>query len=115
MWLYAVLLVLAGIMVGGWWIYCDTLGPNWAADRLRSDIAAELPAGSSADAVAKWLAARQIRTFDIPRPGSGKRAGIGGKIPRQYGPRYSELWLEFFFDDHEKLTSFEVTVHSPEV
>jgi len=114
MWLYLLLFIVAAAVVGGGWYYCDTLGPNLAAAQLRSEIAASLPVGTPADAVAAWLAARQIRSFDIPRPGAGKRAGIGGRIPRQYGPRYAELWLEFYFDDHEKLTSFDVTVHSPD-
>jgi hypothetical protein len=108
-WPWMLLAVLVLLAAGGAYAYFDLFAPAIEASRTRSEIEAQLPDGSPISDVEAWLAARQFKSFNIPGPQPGKRAGIGAKVPRQALFRYWELWLEFYFDNNEKLTRYEVT------
>src|SRR5262245_20936513 len=85
--------------------------PRISVHQLRVSITTELPLGTDRETVEAWLDSRSIPWSEIVQESDGRVVGIEATVKNVYRIelfQHTELTINLYFDERDKLRSFTV-------
>jgi hypothetical protein len=85
------------------------LDPPWKdrrVERLRADANSHVPVGSTRQQVEEWFASHGLRCGPVFKIGEGERAvGYCAQVEDDAGLETANIWIQFNFDQHDRVSS----------